>query len=187
MCGKAPPLPKAVQAQVSPATWPFECRIQRLAARARAEGHDSFTLVRGEPVCLTSAFTLQARDGTVGAAIQGWPERLGHPVRPGHVYRFPKVYVLDNGSAAETATLHIGNFRPWCSNVVQPSWVSGTGVPVSLDPGQHAWIPLWVRVPAGTPPGVYHSDVQDAAGVPIVPGKVNIAAAAATTIIITVS
>ena len=187
MCGNTPPLPKTVRAQVSPATWPFECRIQRDAARARADGRNHFTVVPGMLVCLTSAFTLQSRDGTVGAAIQGDPERLGHPVIPGHVYRFPKVYVLDNGSAPETATLHIGNFRPWCSHVVQPSWVSGTGVPVSLDPGQHAWIPLWVRVPLGTPPGVYHSDVQDVAGVPIVPGKVNIGAAAATTIIVTVS
>lgn len=161
-------------------------RQARQRARAIAKGQPHWDWAgtgRYAHVCLTSDFI---PGGTNGAAIQGNPEQLGHPVIPGHLYKMPRVYVENNGSGTESAELRIQNDEPFCGHVLPPSWISGTLMPVSLQPGQHAWIPLWVRVPAGTKPGVYHSLVVNFEGAPIVPGVVNNEAAAGCDIIVTV-
>jgi hypothetical protein len=167
------PAPKSAGA--SPGA--VECATVRLTPAARREGHKP---IPGFRVCLTADFT----PGSNGAGIQGWPVRL--TVIPGRVYKF-HVGVSNPGSGSEDAELRIQNDGPFCSHVLPPSWISGTLQPLGLGPGQSAQMPLWIRVPAGTPPGTWRSEVVNFAGPPIVAGRVNIEAAAGTNIIVTVS
>jgi hypothetical protein len=137
-------------------------QAERYAARAlrcaRRHHRHVYYPYPGDRVCLTSAFTLDARSGDVGAAIQGWP--VTATVAPGQTRALPPVWIENNGDQAETMTLHIRNLYPYCADVLPPGWVTGTGQPISLAAGQADYVTgLSVHVPAGTSARTYRSDV----------------------------
>jgi hypothetical protein len=139
-------------------------QAERYAARAlacaRREHRSAYWPYPGDRVCLTAALTLSGRSGDVGAAIQGTPVRLAHPVVPGQSETLPPVWIADNSSGAETMILTVRNVYPFCSDVLPASWISGTGQPISLAAGQGDYVTgLRVTVPAGTQPGTYRSDL----------------------------
>lgn len=123
--------------------------------------------------------------GTAGAGIQGSPVRPPGAVQTGHAYPLA-AWVTNPGSGTETMTFtlerltHRGRKLP-------PSWIHGLGQHITLQPQGDAQAHFTVTIPAGVSPGTYRSDLIVTGSPGTVPGKVNLGAAAATGVIVTIT
>lgn len=122
------------------------------------------------------AAAVAAAPAGAGVGIQANPVCLPASARPGHTYPAASLYVTDTGSASEDITVHAqdlqGPTRYRGQLPVPPSWVS-ISYPrllwvigqdhVTLAPGQGAYLPVTLTIPATARPGTYVTDLIAAA------------------------
>jgi hypothetical protein len=97
--------------------------------------------------------------GPIGVGIQAQPLNLATTALPGHSYRFPTVYVINNGKRGIVAGFNVEPLDKGADHILPASWISFPTTKILLQPGASTHVPVSLRIPQGAAIGTYLSDV----------------------------